>query len=142
MSKDQEDLFVYLSALCFGMPKEEVDKIIEFRDRIYKKIERLEAIENAKPSNVMECLKRVWNDINNQNDFRQDFKDLTIVENYILKAQEQEKVLKVIFEKNVDVDFLKHVFKFNQKLEEYNNFVEEYQKLSQEEFDLFQEVGK
>lgn len=56
-------------------------------------LQRLEAIENTKPSNAMECLKRVWNDINSQNNFRQDFKDLTIVENYILKAQDQEELL-------------------------------------------------
>ncbi len=56
-------------------------------------LQHLEAIENTKLSDVMGCLKRVWNDINNQNDFRQDFKDLTIVENYILKTQEQEELL-------------------------------------------------
>ena len=59
---------------------------------------------------------------------------LNNIKHSLLKAQEQEKVLDIIKEKNIDVDFLKHVFKFNQKLEEYNNFVEEYQKLTEEEF--------
>jgi hypothetical protein len=59
-------------------------------------LRRLEVIENAKPCEAMGCLKRVWNDVNTQNNFRQDFKNLTIVENYILKAQEQEELLSYI----------------------------------------------
>ena len=30
-------------------------------------------------SKEMACLDRVWNDINNKNDFRNDFKDLSVI---------------------------------------------------------------
>lgn len=76
------------------------------------------SIKEAKPSEAMDCFKRVWNDINSHNNFRQDFKDLTIVKNYILKAQEQEKeneilkeIIKSFFDKGcplhqyIDKDF-------------------------------------
>ena len=71
--------------------------------------------------------KRLWNDITTVS---KQYTDL------MLDYQDQKRVLEIIKEKSIDVDFLKHVFKFNQKLEEYNNFVEEYQKLTQEEFEL------
>lgn len=51
----------------------------------------LKHIKEAEPSEAMVCLENVWNDINEGNDFRNDFKDLSVIRNVLLKAQEQEK---------------------------------------------------
>ena len=50
----------------------------------------------------------------------------------LIKAQEQEKVLKILFEKNVTIFWLKEC----KSLEEYNYNTADYMKLTQEEFDL------
>ena len=69
--------------------KEEHEQLLEW-------LKELQAIKSAEPSDAMECIKRMWDDIDVYNDFRQDFKGLKTIENYILKAQEQEKILKSI----------------------------------------------
>lgn len=65
-------------------------------DNIKQALNELQAIKNSNPSDAMECINRIWDDIEVYNSFRQDFKDLKIIENYILKAQENEKVLNII----------------------------------------------
>lgn len=103
-----------------------IDLFSEFAedlDTIKQALTELQTIKNAKPSKVMECFKRVWNDINAHNDYRQDFNDLKNIENYILKAQEQEK-LKVYICEMFGLD---NLFPYNdtkailKELEEYMN---------------------
>lgn len=112
-------------------------------------IERLEAIENSNPSDAMECFKRVWNDINAHNDYRQDFKDLRIIENYILKSQIQEKALKIIKEKYVHIPQLLCAFEnqleLKNPLENYYNGqvgINVPMPLTEEEFNLLKEYFK
>jgi len=57
-------------------------------------LKRLEAIDNTNHSEALECVNELWQDINVENNFRNDFKHLETINNYILKAQEQENVLK------------------------------------------------
>lgn len=61
MTKDQEDLCVYLGALCFGLPESETIKIIEFRDKILHKLERLDKYENILGKNKL-TYKEEWLD--------------------------------------------------------------------------------
>lgn len=59
-----------------------------------------------------------------------------IIEQAIIKAQEQEKALKIMFEKYVDVDFLKSAY----NVEEYNKLIKFKVflaiELTEEEFNL------
>lgn len=71
-------------------------EMTECLDNVNQALIELQAIKNSNPSDAMECINRMWDDIEVYNDFRQDFKDLKTIENYILKAQENEKVLNII----------------------------------------------
>ena len=93
--------------------------------------QRLEAIDTANPSEALECLEkpiirfaRTSEDI----DFK-DYEEYDTIKQSLLKAQEQEKVLEIINEKEVNISSLKAY-----DLEEYNMIYEN--KLTQEEFDL------
>lgn len=93
----------------------------------------LKVIKEAKPSEASElvsCLKDYLLNMVPYYDWLND------IEKYILKAQEQEKALKIIFEKKVDVYMLNDLG----TLEEYNEWVLKkygtYYQLTQEEFDL------
>ena len=145
MSKDVDEMNRLLEGLeRLAMPdelhNEECKKagveLTEDYDLIKEALFELKAIKEAKPSEAMECIKRIWDDIDAYNDFRQDFKGLKIIENYILKAQEQEKALKVIFEKKVDVYMLNDLG----TLEDYNEWVLKkygtYYQLTQDEFEF------
>lgn len=69
--------------------------------------ERLEAIDNANPSEALECVEDlIFNFSVDEYVDRYD-KNLATIKATLLKAQEQEKVLKIIFEKNVDIFFIK-----------------------------------
>jgi len=128
MSKD------YLEALerlvCCDEDIGYTSKYVERDFNIVKQaLQRLEAIDNANPSEVLEDLKKLRgmeisampfkDDCGIQevdlNDIRKvgsqlntDFRKYTdTIAQALLKAQEQEKVLNVIFEKNVDIELIK-----------------------------------
>lgn len=138
LTKGNYDEATFIKKTYEYLHKYNVD--LNSKQELEKALQRLEVIDNANPNEVLECFKRVWNDINAHNNFRQDFEDLTIIENYILKAQEQEKVLNIIFEKKVNAQlFIARNYK------DYTNYItREPQYISevpftQEEFDLLKE---
>ena len=123
---------------------------------IKEKIQRLESIDHANPSEALEWLNKFKGveisslpfksedgavkevDLNEvrfvgsqlNNEFR---KFVYIIENALIKAQEQEKVFKIIKKKYVDIYLLKSI----NTLEEYNkNIGLRGIELTQEEFDL------
>lgn len=110
-----------------------------------KALQRLKKIDNANPNEVLKhfnhfekwyrkiCYRVVTS-------FELDY-DLETIKQYILKKQEQEKALNVIFEKGVDVGYLKTC----KTLEEYNDNCwddkEDFnKKLTQEEFNSIKEM--
>lgn len=96
MSKGLEALEEIKTLRGFNQVELNNDKNInKSLDVIEQAIQELQAIKSAEPSDAMECIKRMWDDIDAYNDFRQDFKDLKIIENYILKAQKQDELLKI-----------------------------------------------
>lgn len=121
--------------------------------------ERLESIDNAEPSEALEKLEKIKNYAKSDLDsIPQSFYDLCvkknkeidiiveIIQQALLKAQEQEKVLEIIKKKNVDIIRIKHLIfksKINPKywdLKYYNETrVMDAEKLTQEEFDLLKE---
>lgn len=118
---------------------------------IKKALERLEAIDNANPSEALKDLQIIENniiytlsdcDINDEvcQNLQYAKTKISAIEQYILKAQEQEKVLRVIKEKNVDTKLLRKcnsVDEYNAKIKkDYNSFYYKKYRLTQEEFDL------
>ena len=128
--------------------------------------QRLKSIDNANPSEAMRCLEELGeigtDDINNQDIMLKDdndFKDYyNTIKNYILKAQEQEKVLEILkskkyipleqinpkfwdneedYDETVDYEFYLWLCE-----EECEYVVKEEQKLTQEEFELLKRYYK
>lgn len=108
-------------------------------DTIEKELKRLEAIDNAKPSEALENLRLCWGGNQSMGEYISST-EYEHIEQALLKVQKQEKVLKIILEKGVDVGYLKTC----KTLEEYNencwNDEEDFnKKLIQEEFDVLKE---
>lgn len=75
---------------------------------IEKALQRLEAIDNSNPSEALECLEEIYNWIycncggtTYEDDVKLD-KIRKIVEQALIKAQEQEKALEILKEKEVE----------------------------------------
>lgn len=111
-------------------------------------LKELQAIKNTNPSEAMKCLEkpiikfaRTSEDI----DFRH-YEEYDTIKNYILKAQEQEKALKIIKEKNVDYRALKNAKTYK----EYNALILDFNPtittsvyfLVEEEFNTLKEYFK
>ena len=102
---------------------------------IEKALQRLEAIDNANSSEALYCLKTIKGE---QQKYSLPYdEEIKIIKQALTKAQEQEKVLKILFEKDVDI--------WNIKLyDDYEDYCKGKEKyllrkdlwLTQEEFDL------
>ena len=113
---------------------------------------RMLAIENSEPSEALNYLDQFINEmtecLKNPKQYAKDYdKEIfykykytfeTTIKQALLKAQEQEKVLKIIFEKKVVVEWFtkKRESEKYFKLEIYNAFIPVERQLTQEEFDL------
>jgi len=98
----------------------------------------LEQIKNSNPSQALECLEEMWE--LSCDSRKPEYGLYGTIKNYILKSQEQEKVLDVIKKKKVNIDLLYA----SSSVEQYNDelvilygmwFVKDRQ-LTEEEFDL------
>ena len=95
---------------------------------IKQALQRLESIDNTNPSEALECLEKVEL---LTCDFEWYKDNINTIKQALLKAQEQEKVLKIIKEKNVNTLLLE----LAENLEEYNERIVPNGKLTEEEFD-------
>lgn len=106
-------------------------------------LQHLEAIDNANPSEALGLIKRtceIYVDSLKQRDLigydiieKQINEALDTIKQALIKAQEQEKVLKILKEKKVELMSLY----LSSSVEQYNNqFVCDENKLTQNEFDL------
>ena len=101
-------------------------------------LQRLESIDNANPSEALEELGKY--------ELKQDclVEDLTVydtIKQALLKAQENEKVLSIIKEKDVDIKFLRALINSDSKYTRKNalkiyNLCLDNEQLTEEEFDL------
>ena len=84
-------------------------EVVEAFDIIEKGLQRLEAIDNAKPSEALNGLEYICKILNEKRiDIKWLFKgDYDTIKQALLKAQEQEKVLNIIKEYQVDIWLLK-----------------------------------
>ena len=115
-----------------GLQYLEAFKVVE------KALQRLEAIDNAKPS---EALKELEQDIKDRVILAEDkqLKLCAVIKQDLLKSQENKKALKIIFEKDVNIKALKHylaTYDSSLALKLYNSNVNKDEKLTEEEFEL------
>ena len=97
-------------------------------------LQRLESLDNAKPSEALNGLEYICKILNEKRiDVKWLFKnDYNTIKKTLLKSQEQEKVLEIIINKNVEMWLLKD----SVTLEQYNNRIHSgCGKLTPEEFD-------
>lgn len=102
---------------------------------IREALQRLESIDNANPSEALEWFGKQWVEYGIQDTVMQikNTKEYDTIKQALLKAQEQEKVLEIIINKNVEMWLLKD----SATLEQYNNRIHTgCEKLTQNEFDL------
>lgn len=100
---------------------------------IQRELQRLKLIENANASEELECLDRMLGYASlDENDFEKVSDDYNIIKQALIKSQEQEKVLKIIFEKYVDLNLID----CDDEVEEYNRHFGKDRQLTKEEFDL------
>lgn len=155
MSKDLEALD-YLTRGMFPQFDTPQYKVVK------QALQRLESIDNAKPSEALELLKETKRRYFNFeyghtqqyiDHWKNLIKTLDIIEQALLKSQEQEKeidrletkclniladniklesILKVIKEKNVMV----YALKVSKTVDDYNDLVSTNEQLTEEEFDL------
>ena len=127
----------YLEALnrlyCEGN-LEQHKKDYEF---LKKALHRLEAIDNANPSEALKCFEnmqyRIASNISTI--------EYTTIKQALLKAQKEHKALEIIKEKECDMRWFKFCIKGNAEVETYNNGLPEYyEKLPEEEFELLRSV--
>lgn len=107
----------------------------EYHETIKQALLELKAIKDANPSEALKALDR------NIVVIRE--KDYTIIEQALVKAQEQEKVLKVILKKRIDLESFYSTFvKDNLDYKYYEKYYGTYglEKLTQEEFELLKKV--
>lgn len=129
MSKELD----YLDKILNYQPLTLVERTIN--DCIKEKIQRLEAIDNANPSEALGKLRELrakplnWDTL---------IKVLDEVEQALLKTQEQEKLIEIIKNKRVLIECLLEA----NTLEDYNCQVMSWNKLTQEEFNLLKELLK
>lgn len=135
MSKDLN----YLNDILKNEPMTLNKKLII--ESIKEKLQRLEAIDNAKSSEALECLEGLNCGLKDDRAIHITIgyfdKAYNTIKQALLKAQEQEKVLNILFEKNVQINSLKKC----KTVEEYN-ILWTTDILTQEEFNLFKEVLK
>jgi len=147
MSKELEEIksivAIHFGALGFLNPSEN-EQILKDRDKVLNALQRLESIDNAKPSEALKTLEVLDKTISPLLEpilveYEDDLSD-KITANYfalkdaLLKAQEQEKVLEIIKNKAVDILL---IIKYN-NVYDYNSAVwlDGRPKLNEEEFEV------
>ena len=115
------------------------EEVMKTYETIKQALTELKAIKEAKPSEALRCVG-VLKEEDCITTLVQG-KALETIRQYILKAQEQEKVLKIIKEKEVNVNTLVNsIIGAIEPLEFYNEKVSENLKLTQQEYELLKEV--
>ena len=114
-------------------------------DIIEQALQRLESIDNAEPSEALECLMYL------KAEFRDYPSAFNSIKNALLKAQKEHKALEIIKEKNVnmfgfkrDIKQLGNRFTYKYYQSNLGNYHSgfEIQELTEEEFNLLKEALK
>ena len=158
MSKEYIEALDWLEEKCY-VESPQAEKFEECCKIIRQFLHRLESIDNANPSEALECLEKLKGmEISSMpfsdeygtqevdlNDIRKvgsqlntDFREYTAtIEQALLKAQKEHKALEIIKEKSVDVFRIYYYVTSNKIIE-----LEEYRRdrnLTEDEFNLLKE---
>lgn len=153
-----EEMYNWIYCNC-GTTYEDDVKLDRIRTNVKRALQRLEAIDkkrcganvekiiidefvpsneldNAKPSEALNCIEKVNDYLKNVYDYKEIIeevqRDINTIKQALNKAQEQEKVLEIIFEKGVEMA----LFNDSKTVEDYNrNRNWGAKELTQEEFD-------
>lgn len=114
------------------------NKLLELKNIIEQALQRLKSIDNANPSEALECLEYLYrNSIGYINIVRN--KDYNTIKQFLIKAQEQEKVLEIIKVKRIDmwhlVDLLEQDYEMYLAFCKSEKYAKDYI-LTKEEFEL------
>ena len=126
------------------------EKVILPLEEYQKMCNRLESIDNAEPSEALECLEYIKSQspicYDNDGKFYEFEKEFDTIKQALLKAQKDRKALEIIKEKRVNVDlfwndFVDNGFGYHYYLEKWYKFQStDNKKLTEEEFNLLKEV--
>ena len=108
-----------------------IQKIILPYEEYQKMCKRLEAIDNAEPSEALECLEEMWE--LSCDSRKPEYILYETIKQALIQAQDQEKVLKIMFTKTVSI------FQMSccKNADEYNDLkFNDNEKLTKDEFDL------
>ena len=127
MTKEKESLEGMFNLIKSQSSFEEAQKYYDILDEA---INRLEAIDNANPSEALECLDKLLDGYSKGMAGRSYY---DTIKQALLKAQEQEKVLSIMFTKTVSIFQLSCC----KNVDEYNDLkFNDNEKLTKDEFDL------
>jgi len=132
MSKEYLEAFKNLKQELYYSPNQ-IPDIDKWHEIIENALQRLEAIDNANPSEALECLENIINDKKMHDYILYNCldEDFINIRKSLLKAQEQEKVLEIIKEKS-DLSALEMADNVN----EFNEMASYKKPYTEEEFDL------
>ena len=128
-------------------------ELVNCYETIFKGLKRLEAIDNASPSEALEELEKIKNRYDmleikyvfgNPEEKPIPLLNFNTIKQALLKAQEQEKVLKIIKKKKVNIDLLyasSIVEQYNDELVRvYGMWFVKDRQLTKDEFDALKRV--
>lgn len=149
MSKEYLEAFKNLKQELYYSPNQ-IPDIDKWHETIEQALERLEAIDNANSNEALKCLEYIGEACyieagDAEEDctlYAKNYIGYDTIKNYILKAQEDKKLLKVIDEKNVDILDIRK----SKTVDDYNTAISysnlNRKELIQEEFDTLKEWSK
>ncbi len=102
--------YVWYNYYTEELSQDEVEQIEKHLNIVQDSLKRLESIDNSKPSEALECLERFFNsrkiyEPNNTVIF-DCITCLNTIKQALIKSQEQEKVLKILKERQVNIALL------------------------------------
>ena len=148
MSKEKEAFDILLQHIETETDWSDYEKVKNAHKTVEEALKRLEAIDNAEPSEALNDLEFICKILNEKRiDVKWLFKkDYNTIKNALLKAQKDRKALEIIKEKRVVCDlfwndFVDNGFGYHYYLEKWYKFQStDNKKLTEEEFNLLKEV--
>lgn len=106
--------------------------------RLQQALKRLEEIENVNSNGALICLENISNMQLYENIAIKNCRcdDINTIKQALIKAQEQEKVLKIIKEKEVDIQLSKHSENWLDYYTRFKHRTGKNTELTEEEFEL------
>ena len=138
MSKEIENLNILKDMLVGNGVN---DTINDYVDKLIEPIkQRLESINNAKPSEALKCLEELRNCGNHFWVADKVEKDYTTIKLALIQKSKKEQAWDIVKEKDVDISYFRDCIRFGKgkSLEQYNAKYNVYN-LTEEEFNLLKE---